>query len=137
MAVSTAGAAPWKPQLVRHPTCDWFLRVALMEILSLHPTLWSMDVSHFPPKLGQNLGISESARVFPLDPWILHFLGRFPKRQGIAFAYYGGTKQVEILNMLRSKGANVVFYGCLECSMKFRGKSSVVCSSSTVPGDSL
>ena len=43
--------------------------------------------------------------------------------QGIAFAYYGGTKQVEILNMLRSKGANVVFYGCFELQhVVFPGK---------------
>lgn len=66
--------------------------------------------------------------------------------QGIAFAYYGGTKQVEILNMLRSKGANVVFYGCLTAAMEIPREKVVrwyapswgklVNGKPTVPGDS-
>ena len=132
MAVSTASAAPWKPQLVRHPTCDWFLRVALIEILSLHPTLWSIGCIPFSTQTwSKSRYRSESARVFPEGSrgWSLHFLGSTisTASQGIAFAYYGGTKQVEILNMLRSKGANVVFYGCLECSMFFSGEKVRAC----------
>ena len=50
--------------------------------------------------------------------------------QGIAFAYYG-SKQVEILNMLRGKGANAVFYGCTAAF--FWGESFEVCPSWGIP----
>ena len=52
--------------------------------------------------------------------------GSKPVAWGIAFAYYGG-KQLEILNGLRTKGKNAVFYGYVVALCCGGGKWRISC----------